>query len=1119
MSKQQTITLSEIIKYHLEKNGMAYDGKGSNELEVRFGTRGRSRITKIDYDNVIRKLKSLGFTTINPNGEPQLKIQNQFVDVKTGQTKLSNLRTTIIGIDAIQKYCKENQLINIMPLQKSYMIKMFAKIADDKIVYPINKDNYNMRISYQTENTLNENSNMVSSLLDTWTDSKKTFRYINRLTFIKEGCPIQFDLSIEKTSNTDRRYQMIPEYKIQDSGVFENTEKYQIEIELINDMVGINRGYNTVNLIESQIKYGIKVVLGGLQESNFPISYDEQDDIKLEYVSLFKGEKYDGKVNNRDFIGPSSVTLQTKNIQPLNEDSTIPNIRNKYTVTEKADGSRKLLYIANSGKIYFIDTNMNVQYTGCNVKTAKDYAGTLIDGEHILHNKKGEFINLYAAFDIYYIKTESVREKSFYPLLEEDIKNNFRLPLLIELVNSLDMKTSITDLPLKIEYKRFYMEGEESTIFDGCKVILDKEKDGLFEYETDGLIFTPANCGVGGYDRGDASVAKKITWEASFKWKPPEYNTIDFLFKTKKGANEEDEIGNIFQDGMVTTTDSSGILQYKTGELYVGFSTKAHGYINPCNDVLQDNLPKPEDIDNSNEYKPAKFYPTNPYDSSAHLCRIYLETDSAGNKIMKTLEGQVLEDNTIVEFSYDINESNTLLRWKPLRVRYDKTAEFRSGGRNFGNPYHVANSNWHTIHSPITSEMITTGELIPDEEVDDDIYYNRVSKSTSTRALRDFHNLVVKKTLISAIATRGDSLIDYAVGKGGDFSKWIASKLSFVFGIDISSDNIENKIDGACARYLNYRKQYKSMPNAIFVNGNSALNIKSGMALFTERDKLTTRAIFGEGPKDVTKLGKGVYRQYGKGSQGFNISSCQFALHYFFENQTTCSSFLTNVAECTKLGGYFIGACYDGSLIFNDLFNKAKGDSLLVIEDNKKIWEVTKEYNNDVFNPDLSSLGYAINVYQESINKTFKEYLVNFDYLTRMMENFGFIPLPQEEAREIGLKNGIGTFNELFNKLELDVKKRPNIINDIGTSLDMSAGEKRISFYNKYFIYKKIRIVDAKQVGHSIGDTSPIQEEVTNKETVELSQEVTNKTNTKDKKPKARKKNTKLKLVLKDDAI
>ena len=31
----------------------------------------------------------------------------------------------------------------------------------------------------------------------------------------------------------------------------------------------------------------------------------------------------------------------------------------------------------------------------------------------------------------------------------------------------------------------------------------------------------------------------------------------------------------------------------------------------------------------------------------------------------------------------------------------------------------------------------------------------------------------------------------------GDLSKWIDAKLSFVYGIDVSKDNIENRIDGA----------------------------------------------------------------------------------------------------------------------------------------------------------------------------------------------------------------------------------------------------------------------------------------------------------------------------------
>jgi len=59
--------------------------------------------------------------------------------------------------------------------------------------------------------------------------------------------------------------------------------------------------------------------------------------------------------------------------------------------------------------------------------------------------------------------------------------------------------------------------------------------------------------------------------------------------------------------------------------------------------------------------------------------------------------------------------------------------------------------------------------------------------------------------LILSVSKPGNTLIDYAVGMGGDFTKWISAKLGFVFGIDISRDNIENRMKGACARYLNYK--------------------------------------------------------------------------------------------------------------------------------------------------------------------------------------------------------------------------------------------------------------------------------------------------------------------------
>jgi hypothetical protein len=566
----------------------------------------------------------------------------------------------------------------------------------------------------------------------------------------------------------------------------------------------------------------------------------------------------------------------------------------------------------------------------------------------------------------------------------------------------------------------------------------------------------------------------------SFKWKPTEANTIDFLATTVKDSNGQSKTTSIYTDG-INVSKLDQIVQYKTLTLRVGFDEKKHGYLNPCEDVIQGKLParKGTGAGNASEdsYKPAPFYPTNPYDPEAHICNVILRADAAGNRgMMLTAENEVIEDGCIIECAYNAGAADPRFRWVPLRVRTDKTAEYRSGQKNYGNAYHVANSNWHTIHNPITQKMLTTGTDIPDELADDDVYYNRVTASgdTTTRGLRDFHNLVVKRALIGGVSKRGNTLIDFAVGKGGDLPKWIHSQLSFVFGIDISKDNIQNQLDGACARYLDYCKRFSIMPAALFVQGNSALNIKSGAGISGEKYKQITRAVFGDGPKDKALLGEGVYREYGKAENGFNVSSCQFAIHYMFETRANVCNFLRNVCECTAVGGYFIGTTYDGATMFDALKPYEVGDGISVLHKGKRVWQVTKAYAATEFPDDETCVGCAIDVYQESINKTFREYLVNFNYLKRLMTNFGFEVVQRDDAlKDLGLPDGTGMFEQLHAQMMARLKQTPALASDLGDAPDMRDYERRISFYNRYFVFKKVRSIDnAELVVKSLLGTS-----------------------------------------------
>lgn len=1043
MTSKKEFSLRDVIQHHLD-TPLA---RSENELEVRFSTKARQKLTKIDFDNVIRKLKSSGFISRNALGDYSLKIQNEFTDAKTGRTKMSNLRTEIRGMSSIQRYCKTNTIGKEMEASTTYMMKTYAKIGDDS-VFPIDNDDYQFRISYQKESMLTAKMPIIRQLLSEWGNTRKNYRYINRVSFTHHSMPIQVDMSVVKMGINQRQY------NIQDSGVFGALEQYEIEIEVDNRLISYRE---TTDTLEKNIKKGIKIILSGLQGTNYPVSVPERTALKREYYKLLFGREKDN-LFPRDFCGPASYTLELKNIQPLHDDLTVPNIRTNYTVTDKADGSRKLMFINGTGRIYFITTNMDVEFTGLVTKN-EDLFMSMLDGEHILHDKRGNFMDTYAAFDIYYIKGKSVRELGFVPIKPDEEPNNYRLPLLNNFIRELTKHVTIVSgkpASMVIQPKTFYIGTADKSIFAGCNTILEKERDGLFPYETDGLIFTPAEFGVGSNKVGEASRPAKVTWEHSFKWKPPEFNTIDFLISINRNKSGEQIIGNIFKNG-TDTGSMDQILQYKILTLRCGFDPAKHGYLNPCQDVLEDKFPAPEGKDNNEGYQPVPFYPTNPYDNKAHICHLVMENDVSGTLQLICKNGDIIEDQSIVEFSYDMDREDKEYRWKPLRVRFDKTAELKAGQKNYGNAYHVANGNWHSIHAPVTVRMITTGADIPEDAVDD-VYYNRNIERNFTRQLRHFHNIGVKKRLIGSVSKRGDTLIDFTVGKAGDLSKWTSAHLSFVFGTDISRDNIENKHDGACARFLKARRDNRGVPYCLFVNGNSALNIRSGLALFTEKGKEITQSVFGEIPKNES-LGPAVMRQYGRAAKGFNVGSCQFAFHYFCENRDTFQGFLRNASECVEEGGYFIGTCYDGKKIFDALKDRKQGEGLALRDGDTKIWEIVKEYSRETFADDETSLGYAINVYQETINKYFREYLVNFDYLIRAMENYGFAPLSDEEAREMGLPNGIGNFKLLYED-----------------RYRMTADEKYISYFNNYFVFKKIRTVDAEKV--RLGETDQSQFEV-----------------------------------------
>ena len=1142
------------------------------EMEAKFGTRGIKPLTKLDYDNVVKKLLANGWRTITPEGTYLLRIQPEFLDVRTGQFKTSGdfdrFRIEIDGLICIQDYCKTNS-INFVNDKNPYILKINRKSPikiskdENEIIQSANFDDFNFRVSINIEESISKTGKIGQDVFENWNKNKKVFRFINRVSFVHKDHPFKIDMSIVKSSTKNDRGWMIQTYNIEESNVFNNPESYEIEIEVEKEA---KQKYRSPPELSNGLQKVITHILSGLQKTNFPISYPEQRDVLQNYHKLLFEEEYKKKegeyipkknVYSSDFIGPGLVTLDIINIAPLNPDIIVPNITEPYSycVTEKADGDRHLLYVNNVGRIYLINTNMNVIFTGAKTEEDKCY-NSLLDGELILHNKFGSFINTFAAFDIYYINNVDIRARPFINTHSKDeryFKDGCRLPILKQFIKALNplsiiskKSEEITGLkslmekskginisPIKIVSKNFYpnfdsvTEGVTSTklkynIFEANNMLLRRIADEEFEYEIDGLIFTPTLLGVGGNKILEAGPKKKITWPYIFKWKPSEateifpksYNTIDFLVVTKKGADGKDMITPIFENG-INNYESTQYNQYKTLILTVGYDPTRHGYINPCQDLLDDKYSNIKDTDNEEGYKPKQFFPSDPFDPLAGLCNVMLEIDSNSTYQLFTEERQVFSDQTVVEFRYDPTKPG-MWKWIPMRVRYDKTAEFRAGSGVGANDFKTANSNWHSIHNPVTEKMIATGTGIPGIEVSDDVYYNSVTSDKMTQRMRDFHNLYVKKALIQGVSRKGNILIDFACGKAGDLPKWIGAELSFVFGIDISPDNIENRLNGACARYLNFKQTNKKMPYAIFVNGNTSKNIRSGINMFNDKANQITKSIFGSMGIDKS-LGPAVERQHGKAHNGFDISSCQFALHYMFENKNTFYNFIRNVAECTKLYGYFIATCYDGRTIFNLLKKKSQAEGRDIYIDDKKVWSITKMYDATTFEDNESCLGYKIDVYQDSINQTLPEYLVNFDFLTSTMDKYGFSLITRDEARQMKLPEGSGMFSELFNAMENEVKRYPEKENDYKDALNMRDYEKDISFLNRFFIYKKTSTRNAEKLTRTLLDQLPDEEALELAGTMLAREEV--KKAEEIVKPKAKRLSGKLKLQESTEAL
>ena len=362
-------------------------------------------------------------------------------------------------------------------------------------------------------------------------------------------------------------------------------------------------------------------------------------------------------------------------------------------------------------------------------------------------------------------------------------------------------------------------------------------------------------------------------------------------------------------------------------------------------------------------------------------------------------------------------------------------------------------------------EMIVGGTDVPLSEAPDtleerllgtdDVYYAREIPRQHMLSVHmlNFHNQGVKKMLYQYSHKR-DSLLELACGMAGDLPRWRDGGYRFVLGVDLVKDNITNPREGAYARMLRFdnaikvtghemmeRRLYQDI---VFAVGDCAKPFENGKA---------AEGIDGESKK-LLKILYGVdspetpYYHYikGRAARKFNVVSCMFAVHYFFQTEDMLNGFLHNVAFNLKRNGIFIATFMDGDKVHELLEESANG----VAEGRKldaeiPVWAILRRYTE--YN-DNTRYGSHVDVFLENTNRLIPEFLVHFPTLVTKAAEFGL------ELVETGMFSD--TFARLKHQMAANPQARDRLSEDI-LALDKDPIQTRFSFLNRWVIFRQTR--------------------------------------------------------------
>jgi SAM-dependent methyltransferase len=913
---------------------------------------------------------------------------------------IENYRITISNIDNI------NKIINNVKLRKNHVIfsllvnyllndykdiSIMKKTKLDK--YLVDITDYDMRIRLSEENDVSKDELKKLLNLEDTERHNIIFRFKQRISVIlssDDKHELRIDLTQTKQSNNINE-------------IMTANDRYELEMDLsVFDKIDVKK---IINKMGEYVENVYKNITG----SNIIITANEQKLILDKYRELV----YNDKDNlNKDLAGMQVMSLEIQHLVDL--------VPTKYCVTDKADGERYFLFIS-EGNVFLISNNLNVIKTDHTVD--KKYDNTLIDGELLYMSKYKKYVFL--GFDILFDKGTDVREQlkmsDRYEKLSENVqkifgskldntqyKGDFNLDKINDHIGN-QIKTYMDDLNkslkndksmfvIKYKFYAFTLGANECEIFSYSTKMWDlytKELD--CPYILDGLIYAPL-------EQKYTRILKETKYR-NLKWKPKEKNSIDFYVEFEK--DNKGEILNVFDDSTskeISITADNGE-QSMMDVNNIKNSGKVYRIINLYVGKMKNGI----------EY-PVLFHK----DKQGNLAHIYLSDKEA-----RDIEGNVIQDKTVVEFAYNNNPAIPETdRWVPLRTRFDKTDMVKKYKKKYGNNEEIAEKVWRSILMPIDvsdlqilanpntfSNQITTLRSKIDVKLiekarSEDVYYQL--KTDLAEPQRNFHNWI-KSALIYNYCSKdltGQKLtvFDYGIGRGGDILKYYSAKIQELVGIDIDSNGIYSATDGAYSRYNNFKRKFPGFAKMTFfvADGGAKLNLEDqiqAIGSMDDKNKQYIRDIFGE--KDGDK------------SLKFDIVSSQFVLHYMFKDDTSFNNLCDNLNKLLKPGGYLIFTTMDGDLVHEELKkNNGKVESYYTSKEGSKnkFFHVIGKYD---IKQSIETTGLAIDFFNASFQEEGSsriEYLITQKFVTEKFKEKCGLELVEAE----NFQNIYHTFKDFF---------------------------------------------------------------------------------------------------------